>query len=474
MNITITHRGETVTVPESEWQATVDALVARLGPWVSGESSADIVCAAEEAAKALSTWTTQIVDKTAQERILAQQATLQVGGLQVGRSQQLFDSGTRMAAIGYETQDARYIEHAELADIADVAADLTHRVKVEKRKDIMMSVGDLGQHLAMNGHLTVDGLRLSEQAIRGLLARIKSPALSYVLGLRDRIRDRKAFPGETAADREALLDVLQRECSRFGGTELQVRTREGIGDIFAIVSPGYGVADAPQVLPDVLDALPSGCKGTLAYDPISTTWEIRASNWTPTPVDEQAVGEAFSGYVSFSGRDNGTRALTGGGGIYLIACLNASTYQVESGTSRRIHKGQVLIDLPSMVREATRAIHLLCQAWGVARTDVVEPVFYQNKLVPMEALVPGLFRAMLTSRKGELIGVLPGRTETHVEKLAMVYPAQRRDQGQIVRSDLAQAWTRYAQDQPAPVRRTAETAIGAWMIARPPMEWARA
>jgi hypothetical protein len=70
------------------------------------------------------------------------------------------------------------------------------------------------------------------------------------------------------------------------------------------------------------------------------------------------------------------------------------------------------------------------------------------------------------ARRGELVGVLPGRTESHVKALAMAFGEERRDRSQLVRADFAQGFTRYIQDQSAPVRRDAESAIARWVVNR--------
>lgn len=295
--------------------------------------------------------------------------------------------------------------------------------------------------------------------------------------VRDRIAGlgEEETPSETfkAMDKAALLDVMQRECERFSAVKIKLRTREGLGDIFAALSPGYTPADAPEVLGDVLRALPDDARGTFSYDPTSTTWEIRASVFTPTPVDEQAVGEAFEGYVAFSSRDNGTRKLGGGGGIVLLRCLNASTYEAETSNVSRVHRSNVLRDLRAMTKDATAAISALCTAWGVARNEGLSATVKDERgnLIPLEDMIPGFFRHMLTARKGELVGVLPGRTSKHVEGLAKAYHEERRNLVTPVRADLAQGWTRYVQEQSTAVRRDAERAIGRWIVKREPVSF---
>ena len=69
----------------------------------------------------------------------------------------------------------------------------------------------------------------------------------------------------------------------------------------------------------------------MTYDPRTTAWTIRLDVWTPTPVADQAVGEPFQGSRRSGSRDNGTGSMTGGGGIVILACLNAGTYVADGG-----------------------------------------------------------------------------------------------------------------------------------------------
>jgi len=422
------------------------------------------------AAKPNSTWTNTVSDAEAKARINEQQATIRDAGLRTGGER--FAVGTRMADVGYANQRARYEEHLQAALATDACAALSKRVLDEKREDVDVSAGELGRSITTNGRVRTMGLALREQAIRGLFSRLedesggKSPALGYVLGLRDRIaaevgkpeaeRDQRALQ----ADKAKLAEVLAHECARYPSAKLRLRARRSLGDCFAIVSPSYGVADAPEVLGELLDALPRDARATWSYDPASTQWEVRAEVWSPTPVDEQAVGEAFQGYASIRSRDNGTSSLEGGGGIILLACLNATTYVSESASARRRHQGHVVRDMEKFIAEATKAVGVLCEAWGVARGQEIEV----PEGVKLQDAIPDFWTSMLTQREYAFAGVLRGRSKDHAQKLAERYFDQRRDPNRLVKSDLAQAWTRYVQGFPADTRREAEAAAGAWLV----------
>lgn len=466
MAIVINHKGKSVTVNNGDnWQEVCDRMVAELGTWEPGVSS--VTFNQPETVKAMSDFGhgNQIVDEEAKARIERQQRELQAQGIGVDAGKQRYATGTRMASVGYTNQSARAIEHSQKQTISDVCERLVSIIQAEQRESIELSAAELGSALDINGALTFRGLKLREQAIRGLLGRIESTALRHVLGLRDRIANKGESEEHKAQDREQLVEVLRRECKRFGNVALKIRARKGLGDIFAIMSPEYGEADAPEVLAQVRRELPTDSRGSYSYDPVSTMWELRANVWTPTPVNEQAVGEAFEGYASLRGVDNATGRLIFGGGVTFLACLNAGTYQAETREASRVHRSRVMVNLRAGMTAATSAINALCSAWGIARADVIErPANDSGQLIPLEVAIPGFYRHMLTSRKGELVGVLPGRTEKHVEALSMAYDSERRDSGRIVRADLANGFTRYIQKQPTPVRREAEAAIASWLV----------
>jgi hypothetical protein len=419
------------------------------------------------------------VDASAKARIDHQQNVLRAAGVTgVGYKGdghdggQFFTNGTR-TDVAKMAREAR--QHAALMPFSHAAEELRARVQSEGRRDVEVTARDFARSIKSNGKVTAGGLKVTEQAIRGVIARIESPAIGHLLGLRDRIAaavecERAKPEGERDfskphADRAELARILAYECERAGDVRLQLRTREALGDIFAIVSPGYVPADAPAVIPEILKAnLPRDAKGSWSYDPVSTRWELTASIWTPTPAAEMAVGEAFKGYVTLGSKDNGGGRFKGGGGITLIRCVNASTYNATTADVARRHVGRIMSDVDRMVAGGLKAIDALCVAWGRNRADEILLPVIAEKRVTIEDAIPGFWRWLLRDQSSELQGVLPGRSEAHVTELTRAFAAERRDPSRLVRSDLAQGFTRYIQGQPVDVRRDAESAIGSWLV----------
>jgi len=407
-------------------------------------------------------------DPDATERIERQHAALRVAGVAVDERQQLYGTGTRMTAEGYETQARRQAEHEQKQALVDAAAELAGIVERERRVDIEVAAHEVANAIRVDGRVTVFGKALREQAVRGILLRIGSPAVSYVVGLRDRIaaevaKREQGSKRDIEADKAVFADVLRHELLRHPDVRLKLRARAAAGDIYAAVSPRYVAADAPVVLGRLVEGMPADARGSIAYDPSTTSWELRASVWTPTPVAEQAVGEPFEGYASFCSRDDGAGSFRVGGGVTLLRCLNASTYSVSTAKARRRHVGDVLHEVREMVQASRVAVDTLCEAWGNARQEEIriEGELYAG--MPMHELVGGIFFAELRNPRSELAGVLPGRSAENARDLAVIYGSERRDPDRIVRADLAQAWTRYCQAFRAPVRREAEVAVGSWL-----------
>lgn len=413
-----------------------------------------------------SDWGSTVVDQDAKKRIEAQHAAIAAaGGPKINTGEQFFETGTRMAADGYATQTKREHDHNNQMLLRDAISQLQDHVSNEVRRDVQLSAKDIANLISVeDGDLLIKDHFVREHALRGLVTRLESPVLGYLLGLRERINADRVRAGVDheviEKDAAKMADTLRYELLRNPDVVYKLRMREFPCDIYAAMSPGFGVADAPMVMEQILESMPSDARGSWAYDSETTGWELRASIWTPVPVAEQAVGEPFEGYVSLSSRDNGTGSFNGGGGINLLRCLNASTYNAGEAMKRR-HYGKILFDVNAMIQKALKAIESLCIAWGKGRQQEVEV----PKGVPIEVAMPGFWRSLL--KEGELAGVLTGRKENHVKELTKSYFDQRRDNEKVVLSDFAQGWTRYIQGQPTEIRREAEQAIGNWIVDPP-------
>jgi len=416
------------------------------------------------APKVNSTWTATVIDNTAKARIEAQHQALAAQGIKVNTKEQFYATGTRMADVGYTTQTHRKQEFLKQKPLKDAIGELSEKVGNELRRDVHLSAKEIAEELTVeDNQILVRDHLLTERALRGIVARLQSPAIGYLVGLQERIageQDAKLLQ----TDIEKLTDIFYYECKRFGDVEFKLRMREYPRDIFAALSPTFGVADAPMVMDQIIEQMPEDARGSWSYDPETTSWELRAEIFTPTPVEEQAVGEAFSGYVSFSSGDAGNLRFRGGGGISLIRCLNASTYSAGEGISR-VHRGKIMYDINSMTAKSLKAIKALCVAWGKNRQEKVEiPTG-----VKISDAIPGFWRFLLTDKRSELQGVLKGRTENNIGGLTQAFYSERRDLDNVVRADFAQGFTRFIQGQPTEIRREAELAIGNWVVNNKPM-----
>lgn len=462
-NVRITHRGEIATATADTWQTTLDGMIERLGAYDAATTRVEIIADAP-APRPVSTFAHQLMADAANvARVHRQLDALSAGGYKFDESKLFYKAGTALAEIGYDAQRAAEIEHGETLPALAAVNALVDTIEAERRRDVDVNGADIARAATVSpAGLAIDGQTVRDHALRGLLTRADSSATSYLTALLSRQE-----PGDLALALSAFRQEMTTEHAN--ETIYRLRTRAGLGDIFAAVSPGYTVADAPTLARSVLDELPDDARATWSYDPTSTAWELRAAIYTPTPTDQQAVGEPFRAFLSARSYDGGNGSIDLAALIEILRCLNASRATLDGDRVRRRHRGNVSLDLPIMLAKAARSLHVLSEAWGLARRSTFE----LSGLTLADA-IPGIFRDVLVQRKGELVGVFPGRRETHVQALAAIYPNERRDAEQITRADVAQTFTRYQQSFPAEIRRNAESAAGAWLISGRPLAFAEA
>ena len=205
-----------------------------------------------------------------------------------------------MAKEGYAYQATRKREHDAALPIREAGEALRREVIGESREDRIVSAREARawhrgqrQDQCVRPASNRAGDPWDRYAARIPHARLRAWA-SRAHCIAERAKGDAADKSAMQADKAKIADILAHECARAGDVMVKLRTRASVGDVFAVVSPTYAPADAPEVLAEVLQDLPRDARGTYSYDPSTTAWELRADVWTPTPVEEQAVGEAFS------------------------------------------------------------------------------------------------------------------------------------------------------------------------------------
>src|SRR5215467_10392819 len=207
----ITHAGITRETAPETFQAVLDEMIAQTGqPW--DPSTKIEVIEIQEPEAPIFTVEAGEVDPKAAARVNAQQDIIREAGYDVGNQHQFFTSGTRMLAEGHQEMDRQKRAHDDLRPLSAVLDEIDQTIAAEKRHQRRMTSGELGRMLSVNGKLKVDGYKVQEQALRNLLARLESPALGMVLGMRERIAGRSKLGNLTAEgmklDKEMMLELL--------------------------------------------------------------------------------------------------------------------------------------------------------------------------------------------------------------------------------------------------------------------------
>src|SRR5690606_6757300 len=117
-------------------------------------------------------------------------------------------------------------EYLNKLPLREAIAELRETVGNEFRRDFHMTAEEIADDIMVqDNQVYVRDHLLTEHALQGIVTRLKSPALSYLLGLRSRIQGDNT-PSARAEDAEMLARVLEFECSRNKGVEFKLRMRE--------------------------------------------------------------------------------------------------------------------------------------------------------------------------------------------------------------------------------------------------------
>lgn len=237
---------------------------------------------------------------------------------------------------------------------ADTCQALSAKIASEERRDLVVSVTDLGVLDTPRLGISVgqDRYLLRSHAVRGLLQSIGGgSAAGYIYSLRDRIQDQ---PLEIlrGPDRSLIRTILRRELERAASVDEPVKVRLRIRrslapglhpEVFAAMTPTYAPCDAPAIIRQLSDLEGSSA---YSYDYASTGWTLAVQLQAL-----QGMGEESTGYIAVWSRDNGTSALRTSAGLRMLRCTNQLAAMSGSAT-KRIHKGDIQIRASDLLREA--------------------------------------------------------------------------------------------------------------------------
>jgi hypothetical protein len=170
-----------------------------------------------------------------------------------------------------------------------------------------------------------------------------------------------------------------------------LRTRDGEDGrrvAFATVTPAYAPVDTDRVLDAALPAL-ADARAEITYD---GTGARATALWMPDAVVDLAAGDVFKAGVRIETDDTGRGRVRVSAVVFRNRCLNLIIIGESSvETVSAVHKGDpdaILKRVADGVEAARESVADFLDAWGHARTVMVDPLVLIRKIVEERKLVP--------------------------------------------------------------------------------------
>lgn len=337
----------------------------------------------------------------------------------------VYAAGTRCVDLG--AQNFRAIRQSvdSMPTFAVAARMVADAIKAEDREDVVCHARDV--RMTDDGRIDTDPHRTTRHnrllidfdAFRAFCHRTGNGAGATYLG-------------DVPAQRRAMnvnADLAGADASYMFRTRIGA---SGAREIFATLSPGYGVFDADSVMALAAPHL-QDTRAEVVYDGA----RLKATAlWMPDHVVDLAAGDVFKAGVRITTSDVGGGSIKVDAVLWRNRCLNLIIVgSADVTTCRRVHKGEgrdIASDVDAGIRQARELIAPFLQSWGAARAATIAESEEQMK-ARIEAIV-NESRGGVKATKAERETAIPA-----------ILNAWRAEPGFTV-ADLANALTRAAHE----------------------------
>jgi len=403
------------------------------------------------------------VDVEAKERALTdERAAIDAG---FAPKPPLYAIGTMVLDVGVENAREKRQQWERMPLVHGACSDFIERVQREQRRDVTVEMRAL--KMRVNGRLVTRGgdLLIGQQACDKLMTRLgpggKGPGGGdYLRKCNEELRAINFNRWSKAVEIDDEERATQATRLRpFEPTTSVLRIRQNphaaFPEVFGVVSDSYTPFDVDKIATALRLACPDDGRAVIKYDGSKATFDIL---WNSTvDADKYCAGEFFRTGVRVRTND------IGGGGIGISAmvlrnlCLNLmildeSTQKVAS--LRHVGSVERLAEQFRFGFEtALSRIEHFRKAWGFAVEERVleRTAAVSEDYVPMKVseALPGLFTAILDR---DLVPVRGRKTEV-VKQLVEMFSreddaASRLNTSDLRRTDIVNAFTRYAHEAP--------------------------
>ena len=383
----------------------------------------------------------------------------------------IYALGTRVNETGVENARRSRIEHDEKPLIAKAMVDLRHQIDLENRRDRtvklsdmrMSSLGDLLVQVPANGKPAHEmRVALAERAFGSLVSRAHIGGAEYLRSCWPELRAHNVnswLARSAASDPEAALTFRVRSNPKVAAPSKR--------EVFAVVSEKYQGGMSIDAIADAIgEFCPDGARGAVDYDGFRA--KIECLWHSDVAEEEYCAGEMFKAGIVVRTDDTGSGSIQVSAVVWRNLCLNLMVIDEATVQVARIRHMGKLSSLAQRFYEAgATALNKLAgfrQAWGYAQQDVVTAGNEECAGLSVSKVLPGLFNGAL---ERELVPVRGRRPEV-LKALQLAYDREPVKHAQPTRSDMVNAFTRYAHETETDPFRAfeIEKAAGALLFGR--------
>jgi hypothetical protein len=375
----------------------------------------------------------------------------------------LYAIGRKVNATGVENAKAARLAYDAKPLVADAATAFVAKITTERRKDSTVLVRDIS--MAGDGQLVVQdcgkgrvSIGMGEAAFDSLLSRTGIGGAGYLKSCWPELRAQNVNAWtQRILDREVGATNAWNDGGRKGAepkaASAVLRCRSTVDSkraVYAVVSPQYRSMDCDVIAKAISEAAPSGSRGSIVYDGQQARFEVLFHS--DVAAEDFGCGEIFRAGVIVRSNDVGDGSIRVSAMVERNLCLNLIILDTaEQQVAGIRHVGNELAKkFESAFATALDKIKSFRDAWGYARQDSVVAATIMASGEDLSGMTAREVLAGIawSQMHRELVPVR-GRKPEVLKAVLMAYDREPAKTSGLVRSDVVNAWTRYAHESAA-------------------------
>jgi hypothetical protein len=402
----------------------------------------------------------------------------------------LYAVGRRVNDLGVDNARSSRVAYDAKPTVSAAVDVFSDTIANENRKDSKIAVRDI--QMSDDGRLSIRNgsrwypLALSESAFDAFTSRTGIGGSGYL---------KTCWPALRATNCNAWIEKFEEEeqtrmrewllAGRKGkapvGNQLVLRVRnagEQERGVYAVVSPKYQAMDCDVIGRAIADAAPEGAKGSIVYDGQQARFEVLFHS--DVSAEDYGCGEIFRAGIIVRTNDVGDGSIRVSAMVERNLCLNLIVLDTaEQQVAGIRHIGSELTQKFADAFEAAMGkLKHFRESWGYARQDEVGVAISRAEEFAADMSARDLLAGIAWGQMQQELVPVRGRKPEVLKALVAAYDAEPVKGDRLVRTDVVNAWTRYAHETAALsdpwIEDDIQSAAGKMLQSRKPMPYVAA